>query len=76
MPAKCFFFITMEDETGLSNIIIRPQIYEKEKILLSTAPFLLIEGPLQNQNGVTSIRAERIARLESALTLGKSRDYH
>ena len=74
--AKGFFFITMEDETGLSNIIIRPQVYEQEKTLLSTAPFLLIEGPLQNQNGVTSIRAERIARLDSALSVGKSRDFH
>ncbi|RPI26420.1 MAG: DNA polymerase III subunit alpha [Acidobacteria bacterium] len=74
--AKGFFFITMEDETGLSNIIVRPQVYEKEKTLLSTAPFLVVEGPLQNQNGVTSIRAERLSVLESALAGHTSRDYH
>jgi error-prone DNA polymerase len=61
--AKGFFFITMEDETGLSNIIIRPHLYEREKALLTTASFLLVEGTLQNQNGVTSVRAERLAPL-------------
>jgi len=74
--AKGFFFITMEDETGLSNIIVRPQIYEKEKTVLSTAAFLLVEGPLQNQDGVTSIRAERVLPLENFLVRTKSRDYH
>ncbi len=64
--AKGFFFITMEDETGLANIIVRPQLYEKERSLLTTQSFLVIEGLLQNQDGVTSVRAEKISSLQTA----------
>ena len=64
--AKGFFFITMEDETGLANIIVRPQLYEQERTLLTTQSFLIVEGVLQNQDGVTSVRAERLQGLQTA----------
>ncbi len=64
--AKGFFFITMEDETGFANIIVRPQLYEKERNLLTTQSFLVVEGLLQNQDGVTSVRAEKISSLQTA----------
>ena len=58
--AKGFVFLTLEDETGIANIIIRPDLFAEQKLTIITEPFLLVEGMLQNQDGVTSIRAERM----------------
>lgn len=76
--AKGFVFLTLEDETGIANIIVRPDLYDKERVTLVGAPFLIVEGVLQNQDGVTSIRAERVFRLEglSADAAIESHDFH
>jgi DNA polymerase III alpha subunit len=58
--AKGFVFLTVEDETGIANIIVRPDVYDAHRMTVVEAPFLLIEGILQQQEGVTSIRAERL----------------
>ena len=62
--AKGFVFLTLEDETGISNIIIRPDLYATDRRVVVDSSFLLVEGILQNQDGVTSIKAERMSRLE------------
>ncbi|MDH4066274.1 MAG: hypothetical protein OEW19_17870, partial [Acidobacteriota bacterium] len=62
--AKGFVFLTLEDETGISNIIIRPDLYAATRLIVVESPFLLVDGVLQNQDGVTSIRAERLQRLD------------
>jgi error-prone DNA polymerase len=62
--AKGFVFLTLEDETGISNIIIRPDLYATERLTVVESSFLLVEGLLQNQDGVTSIKAERMSKLE------------
>jgi error-prone DNA polymerase len=62
--AKGFVFLTLEDETGIANIIIRPDLYTSFKLVVVESSFLLVEGVLQNQDGVTSIRAERLQRLD------------
>ena len=62
--AKGFVFLTLEDETGISNIIIRPDLYAADRLTVVESSFLLVEGILQNQDGVTSIRAERMSKLE------------
>jgi error-prone DNA polymerase len=76
--AKGFVFLTLEDETGISNIIIRPDLYATERLTVVEASFLLVEGVLQNQDGVTSIKAERMSKLsgmpdEAAID---SHDFH
>ena len=58
--AKGFVFLTIEDETGIANVIVRPDVYDAHRMTVVEAPFLLIEGILQQQEGVTSIRAERL----------------
>ena len=58
--AKGFVFLTLEDETGISNIIVRPDLFARDRLAILEEPFLLIEGLLQNQEGVTSVRAERV----------------
>jgi error-prone DNA polymerase len=61
--AKGFVFLTLEDETGIANIIVRPDLFARDRTAIVEEPFLLIEGILQNQDGVTSIRAETAQRL-------------
>jgi error-prone DNA polymerase len=58
--AKGFVFLTLEDETGIANIIIRPDVFAEDRLTIIQEPFLLIEGTLQNLEGVTSVRAERL----------------
>jgi error-prone DNA polymerase len=76
--AKGFVFLTLEDETGISNIIIRPDLYATDRLTVVESSFLLVEGVLQNQDGVTSIKAERMSKLsgmpdEAAID---SHDFH
>ena len=61
--AKGFVFLTLEDETGVANIIVRPDLFARDRAVIVEEPFLLIEGVLQNQDGVTSIRAEEVQGL-------------
>ncbi|MDP3719637.1 MAG: error-prone DNA polymerase [Acidobacteriota bacterium] len=61
--AKGFVFLTLEDETGIANIIVRPDLYATDRLTIVEASFLMVEGVLQNQDGVTSIKAERVSRL-------------
>ena len=61
--AKGFHFVTLEDEAGLIDVIIRPQIYERHRRLLRTAPLLIIEGTVQRQGGVINLLAGRIRKL-------------
>jgi error-prone DNA polymerase len=53
-------FLTLEDETGIANVIVRPDVYDAHRMSVIEAPFLMIEGVLQQQEGVTSVRAERL----------------
>jgi error-prone DNA polymerase len=61
--AKGFVFLTLEDETGIANIIVRPDLYAEQRGVITGSPYLLIEGTLQIQEGVTSVKAERVASL-------------
>jgi error-prone DNA polymerase len=70
--AKGFVFLTLEDETGISNIIVRPDLFDRERMTVIRQPFLLVEGVLQNQEGVLSIKAERLHGIDG----GASVDAH
>lgn len=61
--AKGFVFLTLEDETGIANIIVRPDLFARDRPVIIEEPFLLVEGVLQNQDGITSIRAELLQGL-------------
>jgi error-prone DNA polymerase len=74
--AKGFIFLSMEDETGIANVIITPDLYERERILVTRCKFLMAEGPLQNQDGVIHVKALHLMALsDSALEL-RSHDFH
>jgi error-prone DNA polymerase len=61
--AKGFVFLTLEDETGIANIIVRPDLFARDRLSIVEEPFLLVDGVLQNQDGVVSVRAEQLAGL-------------
>ncbi len=76
MTAKGFLFLSLEDETGISNIIVRPQMFDRDRLALMNSSFLVIDGVLQKQSGVLSVRAERIRPLEVIETGPASHDFH
>jgi len=64
--AKGFVFLTLEDETGIANIIVRPDLFARDRLVIVEEPFLIVDGVLQNQDGVTSVRAEQVQGLKGA----------
>jgi error-prone DNA polymerase len=74
--AKGFVFLSLEDETGVSNAIVTPDLFQKNRRLLSTAQFLMIEGVLQNQDGVISVKAARVSPLDITHAETHSHDFH
>ena len=74
--AKGFMFMSLEDETGVSNIIVTPQLFNKYRLELVGHSFLLIEGALQNQDNVVSIKASHVKPLSLAVTAAPSHDFH
>ncbi|HQX81047.1 MAG TPA: error-prone DNA polymerase [Vicinamibacterales bacterium] len=61
--AKGFVFLSLEDETGIANAILTPDVFTSHKRTVVDAPYLLIEGVLQNQDGAISVKAERVEAL-------------
>jgi error-prone DNA polymerase len=74
--AKGFVFLSIEDETGIANAIITPAVYEQFKQVVIYEKFLLIEGELQNQENVISVKARRIYPLEISRAEVRSHDFH
>ena len=74
--AKGFAFLTLEDETGILNVIVRPDLFDEYRTVIVGEPFLLIEGVLQQQDGVTSVRADRLQPLGGLRVAVDSHDFH
>ena len=75
--AKGFVFLTLEDETGIANVIVRPDLFAAQRSAIITEPFLLVEGILQMQDGVTAVKAERVERLQGTPAIEiDSHDFH
>ena len=74
--AKGFVFLSLEDETGIANAIITPAVYEQFKRVVIYEKFLLIEGELQNQQDVISVKAHSIRPLEISAANVRSHDFH
>ena len=75
--AKGFVFISLEDETGVSNAIVTPDLFEETRLLVTEEPFLVIEGEVQNTDNVVLIKAQKIFPLISEGLVGsESHDFH
>ena len=73
--AKGFVFLSMEDETGMMNAIINPATFDRFKFEVLGEPYLIIDGVLQNQDGVISVKAGRVAALRAGAA-AESHDFH
>jgi error-prone DNA polymerase len=74
--AKGFVFLSLEDETGIANVIITPDLFERERVTVTRSRFLCIEGPLQNQDGVIHVKAQKITPIDITSADTRSHDFH
>jgi error-prone DNA polymerase len=74
--AKGFVFLSLEDETGIANAIVTPDLYDRYRFELAGERFLLVEGVLQNLDNVISVKAERVEPLRVTAAETSSHDFH
>jgi error-prone DNA polymerase len=75
--AKGFVFVSLEDETGVSNAIVDPDLFEHFRLAITEEAFLLIEGEVQNSDNVILIKAREIRPLTHEQLVGsESHDFH
>jgi error-prone DNA polymerase len=74
--AKGFIFLSMEDETGIANVIVTPDLYERHRLTVTRSKFILAEGSLQNQDGVIHVKASRLLSLSGQTLEVRSHDFH
>jgi error-prone DNA polymerase len=73
--AKGFMFLSLEDETGIANAIVEPDLFDAFRETLVTAPYLLVEGILQNQQGAISVKLNRAEPLHFEVAQVPSHDF-
>ncbi|MGP8271324.1 MAG: OB-fold nucleic acid binding domain-containing protein [Terracidiphilus sp.] len=74
--AKGFVFLSLEDETGIANVILTPDVFERDRIVVTRSRSLLIAGHVQNQEGVVHVKAQRIEPLDITTADIRSYDFH
>jgi error-prone DNA polymerase len=75
--AKGFVFVSLEDETGIANAVVTPQLYERYRLVIGEESFLAIEGALQNIERVIHVKAERVMPLAfGKFATPASHDFH
>jgi error-prone DNA polymerase len=74
--AKGFVFLSLEDETGVANAIVMPDLFQKNRLLLTSEQFLMVEGILQNQDNVISVKARGVMPLSVTQAETSSHDFY
>ena len=72
--AKGVMFLTIEDETGIANLVIWPSLFERQRRVILSASMLAIEGRLQREGEVVHVIADRLHDLSAALASVGDRD--
>ncbi len=73
--AKGMCFLTLEDETGTANAFLTPPLFQRWRLLLNTSPLIEVQGLLEHRDGVTHVRALRLARLAAPERMPAGHDY-
>jgi error-prone DNA polymerase len=73
---KASFSLSLEDETGIANIIVTPDVLDRYRATIIQGKFLLFEGPLQNVDNVIHVKAARVEEIEILHAAPPSRDFH
>ena len=74
--ANGFVFLSVEDETGISNVIVQPAVFDRHKFEVLAEPFVVIDGILQSVDGTLSVKAGRVAALAAPSDAPPSHDFH
>jgi len=74
--AKGLLFLSLEDETGVSNAVVMPDIFDRERPTILNNSYLIIEGEMQNIDGVFTVRASHFEPLHTAEEAVPSHDFH
>ncbi len=74
--AKGFVFLSLEDETGIANVILTPDMFERNRVVVTRSRFVSVEGPLQHQDGVIHIKGQLITPLDITDIEIRSHNFH
>jgi error-prone DNA polymerase len=75
--AKGFVFLSLEDETGIANVILKPDVFDRLRVTVLSNSYLIVDGVLQNQRGVASIKATEVRPcLMPTTAVAASHDFH
>jgi len=73
--AKGIVFLSVEDETGIFNVIVMPDIFEANHLTIVRSPYLLVEGPLQKYKGVIHVQARKMEAINLSAGAASSHDF-
>jgi error-prone DNA polymerase len=73
--AKGIVFLSVEDETGIFNVIVMPDVFEANRMTIVRSPYLLVEGPLQKYEGVIHVQARKIEAISLSAGAASSHDF-
>jgi error-prone DNA polymerase len=76
MTARGFVFMLLEDEFGMANVVVKPQLYERYRSLVRTEPFVLVDGELQRRDGTTNVIAENLRAMAIRCVLAAPRAHN
>jgi error-prone DNA polymerase len=75
--AKGILFISLEDETGISNVVVMPDVFEKQRLEILSNAWIIVEGQMQNVDNVIHVMAQRVSPIPRAMEIGEiSHDFH
>jgi error-prone DNA polymerase len=74
--AKGFVFLSLEDETGIASVIVRPALFARARAVLLHEPYLVVDGELQQEDGVTAVRAAAVRPLAAFAAGVPAHDFH
>ncbi|MBB1054364.1 OB-fold nucleic acid binding domain-containing protein, partial [Dietzia sp. B44] len=68
-------FLSLEDETGMTNVVCSVGLWARYRPIVSSAPALIVRGTVENRSGAVSVVADKIERLHLGMAIGRSRDF-
>jgi error-prone DNA polymerase len=74
--AKGFVFLSLEDETGIANVILTPDMFEQNRVVVTRSRFMCVEGPLQHQDGVIHVKAQRVTNIDITDIEFRAHNFH
>jgi error-prone DNA polymerase len=74
--AKGLLFLSLEDETGVANAVVMPDVFDRERATILKHAYLFIEGEMQNIDNVITVKASRFEPLQVAEEAVPSHDFH